>query len=84
MTEIFRRPATFRADDPRVDIAPPEIVLRDDTSDKALVRADGQIMDSASRRRWRWGTLFWSAACVCSVPTTVSAATATSPSARAS
>ncbi len=61
MTETFRRPAAFRADDPRVDIAPPEIILPDDASDRALVRADVADVSSARPRRWRWATLFWSA-----------------------
>lgn len=61
MTETFRRPATFRIDDPRVVIAEPEIVPP--PSEGALVTADQLAADAIAARskRWRWGALFWSA-----------------------
>lgn len=60
MTENFRRPATFRIDDPRLVIAEPEPV----PSDNVLVTADQIAADAIAARtkRWRWGALFWSAA----------------------
>ena len=62
MTETFRRPAVVSANDPRVVVAEPEIVLREST-ENALAVADREIAQAiASRsRRLRWGTLFWSA-----------------------
>ena len=61
MTELFRRPAAFRVDDPRVVIAEPQIVAPE--SEQALVALDSRIADAISNRsrRWRWATLFWSA-----------------------
>jgi putative membrane protein len=61
MTESFRRPAAFRADDPRVVIAEPQVVAPE--SEQALVALDSRIADAISSRsrRWRWATLFWSA-----------------------
>lgn len=60
MTELSRRPAAFRVDDPRVVIAEPQVSPPDD---KALTVADNEIAQaiSARSRRLRWGTLFWSA-----------------------
>ena len=62
MTELSRRPAAFRVDDPRVVIAEPQVSLPD-ASDKALTVADNEIAGAiaARSRRLRWGTLFWSA-----------------------
>jgi putative membrane protein len=62
MTGSFRRPAAFRADDPRVIVAEPEISLPDTAGD-ALIEADAQVAAAISERsrRWRWGALFWSA-----------------------
>ena len=62
MTESFRRPAAFRADDPRVVIAEQQLVLPD-TIEQALVAVDSRVTDAIARRsrRRRWGTLFWSA-----------------------
>ncbi len=62
MTESFRRPAAFRVDDPRVVIAEPQLVISE--TEQALVALDSQVTDAISNRsrRWRWGTLFWSAA----------------------
>lgn len=63
MTDSLRRPATFRADDPRVVIAEPEAAIPG-ASDTALAVVDGEIGREISKRsrRLRWGTLFWSAA----------------------
>jgi len=62
MTESFRRPAAFRVDDPRVVIPEPQIMMPE-ASDQALVAADSRVTDVIANRsrRWRWGTLFWSA-----------------------
>ena len=62
MTERFRRPAVLSADDPRVVVAEPEIVVRDGT-ENALPVADREIARTISSRskRPRWATLFWSA-----------------------
>jgi putative membrane protein len=62
MTELPRRPAAFRVDDPRVVIAEPQVSLPD-AADQALAVADTAIADAISTRsrRLRWGTLFWSA-----------------------
>lgn len=59
MTEPFRRPAAFRVDDPRVFIAESEVAtpVRSD-----LATVETSPMVAVSRPRWRWGTLFWSAA----------------------
>ena len=63
MTESFRRPAAFRVDDPRVVVAEPEIVAARAHRQRAGAMPTAEIADAiASRsRRWRWGTLFWSA-----------------------
>jgi putative membrane protein len=62
MTESLRKPATFRANDPRVVIAPepawpPEspVVPAGDGSDPT------DVVPARPRRRIPWGTLFWSA-----------------------
>ena len=62
MTETFRRPAVLSADDPRVVVAEPEIVLREST-ENALAVADREVAQAIASRskRLRWGTLFWSA-----------------------
>jgi len=61
MTENFRRPATFRIDDPRLVIAEPEPVPS--YSDNAQAVADQIAADTlaARSRQWRWGRLLWSA-----------------------
>lgn len=61
MTENFRRPATFRIDDPRLVVVEPEVVPL--PSDNELLATDRLVADAiaARARRWRWGTLFWSA-----------------------
>jgi putative membrane protein len=57
MTDAFRKPAVFSADDPRIVLAAPEEAQR---SANALTVAD--MTEPAVRpRRMRWGTLFWSA-----------------------
>jgi putative membrane protein len=63
MTETFRRPAAFAADDPRIMIAPSA-----PAADAALALREAEIEGTAvaqrppvARRRLRWGAMFWSA-----------------------
>jgi putative membrane protein len=59
MTEAFRKPAVFSADDPRIVLAAPEEAQR---SDNALTVPEMTDVTPAGRpRRMRWGALFWSA-----------------------
>ena len=63
MTEVLRRPATFRADDPRIVIAEPEIAVADGEENAlAVVEDEVRKVPAPRPRRFRWGTLFWSAA----------------------
>jgi putative membrane protein len=62
MTESFRRPAAFVADDPRIVIAPPA-----PATDVALALRESEIEGTAVAQRppksprLRWGAMFWSA-----------------------
>ena len=62
MTETLRKPATFRANDPRVVIAP-EPAWPPETT--AMATGDGSdlavVAPARRSRRVPWGTLFWSA-----------------------
>ena len=59
MTEAFRKPAVFSADDPRIVLAPPEEAPRERN---ALTVSEMTDVAPAGRpRRVRWGALFWSA-----------------------
>jgi putative membrane protein len=58
MTEAFRKPAVFSADDPRIVLAAPEEATR---SENALTVPEMTDVAPAMRpRRVRWGALFWS------------------------
>jgi putative membrane protein len=61
MNASRRAPASFRADDPRVEIAE----RGDDFIDPVLVpdaAVPVVVPPAPVKRRWRWGSLFWSAA----------------------
>jgi len=59
MTEAFRKPAVFSADDPRIVLAAPEEAPRD--SNALTVPEMTDVAPAARPRRVRWGALFWSA-----------------------
>ena len=61
MTESLRRPAAFRADDPRVIVAGPEIAPSE-KHELALIEAELPAPPMKRSRRWGWGSVFWSAA----------------------
>jgi putative membrane protein len=64
MTGPVRRPATFRLDDPRLIIAPPEPVSAAPESGTANAAEPGGSLPTPPVRavpRVPWGTLFWSA-----------------------
>ena len=59
MTEVFRKPVVFSADDPRVVLAAPEIASHEDNA-LTVPEMTGGTPDTRPRRV-RWGALFWSA-----------------------
>src|SRR5262245_58672654 len=61
MNETFRRPVTLRADDPRIVMASME---EPNSAETALSVRDAETGAAASARprRFRWGTVLWSAA----------------------
>lgn len=69
MSEAARRPATFRLDDPGVIVSPPdtETAPHQPANARVLVTPEPDLDATATeprparKRRWAWGTLFWSA-----------------------
>jgi putative membrane protein len=59
MNSSRRGPATFKLDDPRVEIA-----TRDDAFDEPVMAPEAQLpaIAPAQVKKWRWGWLFWSSA----------------------
>ena len=62
MTGSSRRPTVVHVDDPRLVVAEPEIAAFEKPDPLPAV-TERQIVEAISgrSRRWRWGTLFWSA-----------------------
>ncbi len=59
MTDAFRKPAVFSADDPRIVLAAPEEAPRTGNALTVPEMTDGAPAERS--RRMRWGALFWSA-----------------------
>ena len=59
MTDAFRKPAVFRADDPRMVLSAPEEAPREGNALTVPEMTD--VTPAARPRRVRWGALFWSA-----------------------
>ncbi len=58
MNTSRRGPATFKLDDPRVEVA-----AREDAFDEPQMAPEAQlpaVVPAAKRNRWRWGWMFWS------------------------
>ena len=59
MTDAFRKPAVFSADDPRMVLSAPEEAPREGNALTVPEMTD--VTPAARPRRVRWGALFWSA-----------------------